>query len=221
MLSFFTCISSPIERSLSHATADVPEAFIEIGTHRSIPRSDEHPLTTTRRIAADAEAKQSKSWALQKEQHPATEQDIISRVSKRGGGGSLALQSSSNVGGFDLRTKLFQNFGMIVPVRVAARYLEQFFETVALRIETGYWADSLPTNHRVFHMWSFELSFISLHANIPWEFIQAYVLEMLDDFEKGFTGLYHEHLFGVIDGVAAGISVQLRLVGKEPRMSTR
>ncbi|KAL8682486.1 MAG: hypothetical protein Q9186_001433 [Xanthomendoza sp. 1 TL-2023] len=222
MLSFFTCIASPIERSPGHNTADVPEIFIESGPLPSIWRSSDYPWTaTTRRIAADTEVQKSERWTPQQEQHAATVFGSISQLSKRGSGGSAALQPSNRIGPFNLQTRAFQHFGMIVPVAAAAMYLEQFFEVVALRIETGYWANTLPTNYRVFHMWNFELSFYSLHATIPWDFIQAYVLDMVDDIQKGFTGLYHEHLLGVIDGVAAAMTVELRMVREHQPVFTR
>ncbi len=91
-------------------------------------------------------------------------------------------------------------------------------ETVALRIETGVWAGSAPTNYRIIHMWDFELSFYSKHANIPWDFIQAYVIDVVADIEKGFTAVYYEHLSGVINGMAAVITVTMRLARDEPPM---
>lgn len=141
----------------------------------------------------------------------------VARVSRRGRGGSEHLPSQPIPGKsvYDLSSKTIINFGLIVPTVRAAEYIEDFFNIIALRIETGYWANEAPSNHRVIRMWDFELEFYSLSSIIPWDFIQDYVLDMMDYISKGFTGVYNEHMVGTINGVVAVVSVGFRLLRRD------
>ncbi|KAL8727166.1 MAG: hypothetical protein Q9166_006203 [cf. Caloplaca sp. 2 TL-2023] len=217
VLHCLTCIASPIERSLDGST------LLELASIQPVQRTSYQQLATTRRTPNDKDPGTSDHFESRRRHHDTlTEYHAGTQVSKRGSGGSVALRPKGGLSGFDLQTKSFQHFGMILPMTEAAKYLIQFLDTVALYIETGSWADSPPTNHRVIRMWDFELTFYSLHANIPWDFVQAYVLDIQADIQKGFTGVYDEHLVGIINGVAAGISVRLRLARNEaPTVLTR
>ncbi|KAL8909440.1 MAG: hypothetical protein Q9171_005038 [Xanthocarpia ochracea] len=199
MLNCSTCIASP--RSSGYTSNSAPTA----GHHLARKASDQQ-LTSTNRDYVHEDFQYSQHLSpTRRQQDTAIEYHADVKISKRWGG-------------FDLETRKIQSFGIIVPTQVAARYLIDFFETIALRIETGVWADSAPTNYRIIHMWDFELSFYSMHANIPWDFIQQYVIDVVADIEKGFTGVYYEHLSGVINGIAAVITVGMRLVRYEPPM---
>ena len=123
--------------------------------------------------------------------------------------GSLAL------GSFQLETKFYKTFTTIVPAELAASYINDFLDIIALRIETGVWGHEPPAKHRVIHMWDFELSFCSLNTAVPWDFIQAYVLEMADDIKKGFVGTFDEYMIGVINGVATAVTVKLKVRTRE------
>ncbi|KAL8921371.1 MAG: hypothetical protein Q9172_004064 [Xanthocarpia lactea] len=200
MLNCSTCIASPRSSGYTSNSA----------------KASNQQLTPTDRDYLHEDFRYSQNLSpTGRQQDTAIEYHADVKISKRGRGGSAALSSLS---GFDLETRQIQSLGIIVPTQVAARYLIDFFETVALRIETGVWADSAPTNYRIIHMWDFELSFYSMHANIPWDFIQAYVIDVVADIEKGFTAVYYEHLSGVINGIAAVITVGMRLVRNEPPM---
>ncbi|KAL8856529.1 MAG: hypothetical protein Q9178_006844 [Gyalolechia marmorata] len=209
MLNCSTCIASPLSSGYTSNSAPT------VGYHLARKASNQQ-LTPTNRDYLHENFRYSQHLSpTGRQQDTAIEYQADIKISKRGGGGSAAL---SSLGGFDLQTRQIQSFGIIVPTQVAARYLIDFLETVALRIETGVWADSAPTNYRIIHMWDFELSFYSMHANIPWDFIQAYVIDVVADIEKGFTAVYYEHLSGVINGIAAVITVGMRLVHPEPPM---
>lgn len=135
---------------------------------------------------------------------------------RRGGGGSAAAPVA--LGSFQLDTKLFKTFSTIVPGILAASYITDFLDIVALRIETGEWGHEPPAQQRVIHMWNFELSFHSLNTAIPWDFIQAYVIELADDIGKGFVGTFDEYMVGMINGVATAVTVKLKMVTKRDPM---
>ncbi|KAL8710638.1 MAG: hypothetical protein Q9220_004862 [cf. Caloplaca sp. 1 TL-2023] len=157
--------------------------------------------------------------ARRRHQNPWTPQSSIIQYLKRGSGGSQAVSPG---GSFDMTSKQFENFAIVVPALTAAHYIGEFLDIIATKIETGYFASTAPSNSHVLKLWSFELSFYSAHAIVPWEFVQAYVLEMQDWVEKGFTGLYNEHMVGFFNGVAAVVSVQFRLKnGHAPLVATR
>lgn len=135
---------------------------------------------------------------------------------RRGGGGSAA--ASVALGNFQLETKSFKTFTVILPSLVAARYITDFLEIVAFRIETGFWDKEPPSNHRVIHMWNFELTFQSLDAVIPWDFIQTYVIALADDVAQGFVATFDEHMMGLINGVATAVIVRFKVKTKDPPM---
>ena len=129
---------------------------------------------------------------------------------KRAGDGSVQLVRSRS---FDVSTHRFKNFGIIVPVILAASYMQDFFDIIALRIETGFWANEPPSSYRIFSMWNFELSFVSAGTTIPWDFIQEYVVDKLSDVGKGFTGVFEEEMVGIFNGVAAAVLIKLKFAG--------
>ena len=149
---------------------------------------------------------------------------ILTRISRqvllthirRGSGGYSTTPAA--LGSFQLQTKYFKSFMTLIPVTVAASYLDDFLDTIALRIETGFWSKEAPTNHRIIHMWSFELAFYSSNTAIPWDFIQAYVLQLADEIAKGFVATFEEQLTGLIGGVATAVTVKLRINSQHPPM---
>ncbi|KAI4169492.1 MAG: hypothetical protein LQ346_008963, partial [Caloplaca aetnensis] len=136
-------------------------------------------------------------------------------LSTRGSGGSYQIASvpGTKSPGYDVSTRVFVNFGLIVPVARAAEWMTYFFELVAQRIELGYWAHEPPSHRLLIRIWDFELEFYSMLALIPWSFVQEYVLDMLADVERGFTGVFHEHLVGTVGGVVgAMVSVKFGMM---------
>ncbi|KAL8923088.1 MAG: hypothetical protein Q9208_004772 [Pyrenodesmia sp. 3 TL-2023] len=136
------------------------------------------------------------------------------QLSSRGGGGSQQISSTlTNIPGYDVTTRLFLDFGLIVPVVRAAEWMTHFFELVAQRIELGYWAHEPPSHRLLIQIWDFELEFYSTMAVVPWNFVQGYALEMLGDVARGFTGVYHEYLVGTVGGVVgATVVVKFRMM---------
>ena len=140
-------------------------------------------------------------------------------LQRRGGGGSAS--PSVALGSFQLETKVFKSFSTIVPGKLAALYITDFLDIVALRIETGFWGLEPPAKHRIIRMWDFELSFYSLNTAVPWDFIQAYVIEMADEIARGFVGTFDEYMTGVINGVATAVTVKLKMMTKDPPLVVR
>ena len=78
----------------------------------------------------------------------------------------------------------------ITPVMVAAQYLEDFYDLIALKIETGYWNGVPPMHSLVLTRWNYQLKFFCYAAPIPWEFIQEVAIEMSEWAVRGFTAQY-------------------------------
>ncbi|KAL8787184.1 MAG: hypothetical protein Q9195_007875 [Heterodermia aff. obscurata] len=135
---------------------------------------------------------------------------------RRGSGGSAP--ASAALGSFKLETKVFTAFSTIVPAELAASYITDFLDIIALRIETGFWSHEPLVKYRVIHMWDFELSFYSLNTVIPWDFIQAYVIDLSDYVGRGFVGTFDEYMIGMMNGVTTAVTVKLKMLTKDPPM---
>lgn len=142
----------------------------------------------------------------------------ISSLSTRGRGGSELLRTPAKTS-YDLTSRMFTNYAMLMPITIAASYIEDFFSTIAMKIETGLWANSPPTNYHMFQMWDFELLFFSIDTVIPLDFIQDYLVDTMGYVSKGFTGVYNEHMVGTINGAKAVVSVCFRML-KLPRSAS-
>ena len=81
----------------------------------------------------------------------------------------------------------FKHLAMITPVSLAASFLEDFYDLIALKIETGVWNSEGPLHFVTFTRWNFHLSFYSYEEAVPWDFIQNFAIEMSDYAAKGFT----------------------------------
>ncbi|KAI4195296.1 MAG: hypothetical protein LQ350_007277 [Teloschistes chrysophthalmus] len=140
----------------------------------------------------------------------------------RGSGGynlrSSSLRHPATLGTFSLVTSVIRTFSAIIPADAAAQYIVDFLNIIALRIETGEWAahNTAPTHHRVLNLWSFELSFLAIDGQaravpVPWEMVQAYVIDLAEDVGRGFTGAFEESLVGWVNGVATVVTVSLKM----------
>lgn len=108
----------------------------------------------------------------------------------------------------------FQLLAMITPISMASLYLEDFYDNIALKIETGYWNAVSPRHLVTFERWNFQLTFFSYAETVPWDFIQNFVIEMSEYAAKGFTSSY-EATFGAMKATGeVYISVTLRLLDK-------
>lgn len=46
---------------------------------------------------------------------------------------------------------------------------------------------------------------------VPWEMVQAYVIDLAEDVGRGFTGAFEESLVGWVNGVATVVTVSLKM----------
>lgn len=101
----------------------------------------------------------------------------------------------------------------MLPSVLAAQKLEDFYTIIALKIETGYFSGWPPAKTVILHLWDLELSFACDMINIPWGFVQAFVIHMADWSSRQFTGLYEATVRG--EGPLSGLVflIQMRLKG--------
>lgn len=113
-----------------------------------------------------------------------------------------------------LRLTTFIQTAAIVPSALTAAKLEDFYTIIALKIETGQFANRIPSKTVTFSLWDFELNFSCDKINVPLSFVQAFVIDMAEWSSKQFTGLYEATVRG--DGPLTGLVfyVQMRLKGK-------
>ncbi|KAI4157930.1 MAG: hypothetical protein L6R39_000562, partial [Caloplaca ligustica] len=187
MSGFLACVAWPLEAD-SPSSSTLQERTPNAST-RTVPsrrNPDLHRLSRSRRppntLISDHQQQK------QQPQHP-SRRTLSPQPSKRGSGGSQALTNDNNnnnnhnPASYDILTHSFQNFGVIIPIPLASFWIRSFLELIALRIELGTYSALPPSNHRVFRVWDFELEFLSADAAvmIPWEFVQGYVLELVED----------------------------------------
>lgn len=110
----------------------------------------------------------------------------------------------------------FHATGMIMPIAVAARYLEDFYDIIALKIETGFWNGMAPLHSLTLTRWNYELTFFCYAAPVAWEFIQEVAIEMSSWAEKGFTAEF-DAVYKSVDslGKEIFISVVMKLVNRD------
>ncbi|KAG7007239.1 hypothetical protein G7Y79_00011g031370 [Physcia stellaris] len=116
--------------------------------------------------------------------------------------------------------QVFRATGLITPVELAARYLEDFYDIIALKVETGFWGSVPPMHNLVLKRWNYELTFFCYAAPIPWEFIQEVALEMSSWAERGFTAEF-DALYMAVDNLGKEIfvSVVMKLVQAGSQLS--
>ena len=101
---------------------------------------------------------------------------------------SLDLQKRTNNPPF-LPVK-FTPLSYITPAHVAAAFLEDFYDLIALKIETGFWSAQGVFHSVTFARWNFRLSFFCYAEPVPWEFIQGFAIHMSELAVRGWTGAY-------------------------------
>ena len=83
-------------------------------------------------------------------------------------------------------------------------------------IELGAWSDLPATNYRLIRLGHFEMTFYSINAIIPFDFIQDYLIDKIPAVKHGFTACFWEHMTAIFNGAVAGVSVHLRLTSTTP-----
>ncbi|KAL8790747.1 MAG: hypothetical protein Q9195_006225 [Heterodermia aff. obscurata] len=98
----------------------------------------------------------------------------------------------------------------LTPVLWAARFLEDFYDLIALKVETGVWNSVPPVHSLVLTRWNYRLKFFCYAAPIPWDFIQEVAIEMSEWAAKGFTAQY-DAVYKAVDQFGKEIFVSVAL----------
>ena len=88
-------------------------------------------------------------------------------------------------------------------VNIASYRLKEFYDIIALRIETGAFKSFPPSKNIVLDLWDFELIITCDKMPVPWSFVQAWVIDMADLSGKTFTGFYEATVRG--EGTLSGL----------------
>lgn len=104
----------------------------------------------------------------------------------------------------------FHVTAIITPVMIAAQYLEDFYDLIALKIETGFWNSVEPMHSLVLTRWNYRLKFFCYAAPIPWDFIQEVAIDMSEWAARGFTAEY-DAVYKAVDQFGKEIFVSVAL----------
>ena len=110
--------------------------------------------------------------------------------------------------GTRLAIQRFHARAIITPVIVAARFLEDFYDMIAMKIEAGSYNDMTPLHTVSFQRWDYNLSFFCYQSPIPWDFIQEIAITMSDYAARGFTPAF-EAIYHRIDELGKDIYVTI------------
>ena len=107
----------------------------------------------------------------------------------------------------------FQSTAMIIPVAIAKVYLQDFYDIIALKVETGFYDKIPPLHNFSLTRFGYKLSFFCYAAPIPWDFVQEVAIDMSQWAEKGFTTQFSS-TYKALDslGQEVFISVALELL---------
>ncbi|CAL8580628.1 hypothetical protein XPA_006350 [Xanthoria parietina] len=125
-------------------------------------------------------------------------------------------RSKRALGIYDVQSRRLQAYSLILPGQLAAEQIIEFFNTVYGMIELGAWSDLPATNYRLIRLGHFEMTFYSINAIIPFDFIQDYLIDKIPAVKHGFTACFWEHMTAIFNGAVAGVSVHLRLTSTTP-----
>ena len=104
----------------------------------------------------------------------------------------------------------FHVTAIITPVMTAAQFLEDFYDLIALKIETGFWNNVPPLHSLVLTRWDYQLKFFCYAAPIPWDFIQEVAIDMSEWAAKGFTAQF-DAVYKAVDQFGKEIFVSVAL----------
>ena len=159
LLFALTCSPSPI-----HHVQGVRGLFAEVQDHTTTCPPDAKVRVNTEPSFLTAPLGLDKQHEDRKTARSATEPEIlfdrynVKRTSdfgvSLGAGPRLAL------------TK-FKSYTALLPTAFAVAKLEDFYDTIALKIETGQFAHWPPSKNRILEMWDFELHFTCDKTTIP------------------------------------------------------
>lgn len=122
------------------------------------------------------------------------------------------MDPSSNLGIITLKRLKFQSLGMILPVTTAARVLEDFYSSIALKA-AGDW-QALPRRYDInIQEGHFSLTLASIGDAIPWDFVKALANQLWECAALGIAELFD--LVYMNDAGNVAVSISLRLLDGE------
>ncbi|MCJ1452092.1 hypothetical protein MMC28_002433 [Mycoblastus sanguinarius] len=118
--------------------------------------------------------------------------------------------------GKSIKVTKFTSITALVPTALIASRFEDFYNILALRIETGQYAHLLPSKEVTLSIWDFELSFSCSQMNVPWGFIISFIIDMADMSSRSWTGFYEAMFKGdrPLGEVIIHIAMKLKEKGK-------
>ena len=109
----------------------------------------------------------------------------------------------------------FKNVAIMVPTTLAAGHLIDFYEIIALKIETGQYSHWQPSRNIILELWDLELEISCNKIAVPWSFVQAWVIDMAALSARQFTGFYEATVRG--DGDLTGLVFLIKMQVKDRR----
>ena len=202
ILKFPTCTASPIDRSDVDSSL-IPDNPNKAANFLSTRQAPNQYSTTARETLGPESLWHSDGVFSKRRRQNKFSDDQLNYLSKRSFGGTL--------GQYNVHGRILRAYGLIVPTYIAAASITEFFNELFGMIELGGYAHYPESNFRVLHLGNFEISFFCLNANIPWDFIQDYVLDKVSAVKNGFTAEFFEWMTVVFGGATYSVSVNMRL----------
>ncbi|KAL6713810.1 hypothetical protein ACLMJK_008302 [Lecanora helva] len=106
----------------------------------------------------------------------------------------------------------FKKTLVLLPTALAVSRFEDFYDVIALKIETGQFSNWLPSKQILLQMWDWELEITCDKMSIPWTFVQAWAIYMSHMSSQQFTGFYEAVVRG--DGPLNGLVFLVRMQTK-------
>ena len=110
-----------------------------------------------------------------------------------------------------LVVRSFRHVAYIAPAQIAASFFEDFYNLIALKVETGVWAAQGTLHSLVFTRWNFRLSFFCYAEPVPWQFVQDFAINMMEMVGRGWTTSY-EATYQKLSGLVF-VTVKMELLG--------
>ena len=108
------------------------------------------------------------------------------------------------------RLQKFHVTAIITPITLVASYLEDFYDLIALKVETGFWNSVPPMHSLVLKRWNYQLKFFCYAAPVPWDFIQEVAIDMSEWAAKGFTAQF-DAVYKAVDQFGKEIFVSVAM----------
>ena len=97
-----------------------------------------------------------------------------------------------------LKMTKFKAFVALAPTLAVVAKLQDFYDIIALKLITGAFSDRPPSYNIILQLWDLELNFTCDKVPVPWDFVQAWVIDMASASAQSFTGFYEATVRGVL-----------------------